>query len=280
MKKILIIIPVILIFITSCTERINIQLDSSFTRLVVYGALTTDTTRQYIQLSTTSSYYNAEAPTPVEGATLEISDDMGNTENLTEEEPGKYATSPVFAAIPGRTYTLRIELAQEINGNRTYMASSDVKLINSIDSIGLVYHADWGDKGFYEVTCYYQDPPTKDFYMFNIYKNGVLLTDTITNRAVTDDNFFNGNYTNGIGVGYLNQAKEKDVLSPGDVVTFQGCSITEDYFKFVQTLQTATGYQNPLFSGPPANVKSNVSDGAVGFFAAYSVAYASKVFQP
>jgi hypothetical protein len=280
MKKLIYIIPAILLIVSACTERIDIQLDSSYTRLVVFGNLTTDTTRQYVFLSKTTSYYYNEAPPPVTGAVLEISDDAGNSENLSEEEPGKYATSPLFAAIPGRTYTLRINLAEQINGQSSYIATSNVPTIHSIDSIGLVFHADWGDKGVYEVTCYYQDPPEKDFYMFNIYKNGVLLTDTISNRAVTDDSFFNGNYTNGIGVGYLNQDKEKEVLRPGDVVTFQGCGITEDYFKFVMTLQTETGYQNPLFSGPPANVKSNVSDGAIGFFAAYSVAYASKVFNP
>jgi hypothetical protein len=280
MRKLIYIIPVIILLISACTERIDIPLESSFTRLVVYGTLTSDTTTHYIRLTRTTSYYYNEAPPPVTGATVEISDDAGNSENLTEEEPGKYATSPQFAAVPGRIYTLRINLSEQINGQSSYIATSSVPEINSIDSIGLVYHADWGDKGVYEVTCYYQDPPSKDFYMFNIYKNGELLTDTITKRAVTDDNFFNGNYTNGIGVGYLYQSDPRAVLKPGDVVTFQGCSITEDYFKFVQTLQTETGYQNPLFSGPPANVKSNVSDGAVGFFAAYSVAYASKVFSP
>jgi len=211
---------------------------------------------------------------------VEISDDAGNNYPMTEVEPGKYATSPLFAAIPGRTYTLLIELAEEINGHKTYMSSSEVNTIYPIDSIGLVFQPDWGEKGFYEVTCYYQDPPTKDFYMFNIFKNGELLTDTIRNRFVSDDAFYNGNYTNGIGVGYLDQSYEREVLHAGDIITFQGCNITEEYFNFVVTLQTETGFQTPLFSGPPANVKSNISNGAVGFFTAYGVSYSSKAFQP
>ena len=280
MKKILFFTAAIFLFLTSCTERIEVDLDDSFTRLVVYGTITTDTTHHYVQLSTTSSYYYNEAPPPVSGASVEIADDLGNVVQLTEMAPGKYSTSPLFAAIPGRTYTLRIELAEEINGNKTYMASSAVNQIYPIDSIGLVSQPDWGEKGFYEVTCYYQDPPTKDFYMFNIYKNGEMLTDTITDRFVTDDSFYNGNYTNGIGIGYLDQSNEREVLHAGDTITFQGCNITEEYFNFVQTLQTETGFQTPLFSGPPANVKGNINNGAVGFFAAYGVAYSSKVFQP
>jgi hypothetical protein len=205
---------------------------------------------------------------------------MGNTEQLTEVSPGSYATSDDFAAVPGRTYTLRIDLEEEINGHKTYMAASEVKEIFPIDSIGLVAQPDWGEKGFFEVTCYYQDPPSRDIYMFNIFKNGILLTDTINERFVVDDEFFNGSYTNGIGVGYLDQSKETEILRPGDTITFQGCNITEEYYDFIVTLQTETSFQTPLFSGPPANVKGNLDNGAVGFFAVYGVSYSSLVYQP
>ncbi len=107
-----------------------------------------------------------------------------------------------------------------------------------------------------------------------------MLTDSIRNVFVSEDSFYNGNYTNGIGVGYLDQSKERQVLHTGDTVTFQGCSISEAYYNFIIEVQTETGFQTPLFSGPPANVKGNISDGAVGFFAVYSVSYASTVFHP
>jgi hypothetical protein len=279
MKKLIAYIPIFLILIASCTERIDIELDDTYTRLVVYGTITTDTATQYIQLSKTTSYYYNEAPPPVTGATVEISDDEGNTFTLTEKAPGRYGTSPLFAAIPGRTYTLGIELAEAINGHRSYSATSKVNAIYPVDSISLVSQPNWGEKGFYEVGCYYKDPPSKDFYMFNIYKNGILLTDTIDNQFVSNDDFYNGNYTNGIGVGYLDQSKPREVLHVGDTVTFQGCNITEDYYNFVIEVQTETGFQTPMFSGPPANVKGNIDNGAVGFFAAYGVSYASKVFR-
>jgi Domain of unknown function (DUF4249) len=280
MKKLLIIIPAFLLFLSSCTERIDIDLDETYTRLVVFGSITTDTTRHFVDLSATTSYYYNEAPPKVSGASVEISDDLGNIEILTEVAPGKYATSDDFAAIVGRIYTLRIELQEAINGHKTYTASSEVNPIYPIDSIGLVSQPDWGEKGFYEVTCYYQDPPTHDIYMFNIFKNGEMLTDTINDRFVSDDEFFNGSYTNGIGVGYLDQSNEREIIHPGDTITFQGCNITEDYYNFIVTLQAETGFQTPLFSGPPANVKGNLDNGAVGFFAAYGVAYSSLVYTP
>ncbi|HNQ82512.1 MAG TPA: DUF4249 domain-containing protein [Bacteroidales bacterium] len=279
MKRIHILYLLIPVILSSCTERIDIDLDETYTRLVVYGVLTTDTTTHYVTLSKTTSYFYNELPPPVSGAEIIISDDQGNEFTLQETEPGKYATSPLFAAVQGRTYTLNISLEEEINNFRNYTASTKVTSINPIDSIGLVHQPLWGEKGFYEVTCYYQEPPTRDFYMFNILINGKLVTDTINSRIVINDDFFNGNYTNGIGVGYLDQSKTDEILRPGDEVTFQGCNITEEFYDFVMTLQSETGFQTPLFSGPPANIKSNLSNGAVGFFTAYSVAYSSKVFQ-
>jgi hypothetical protein len=186
-----------------------------------------------------------------------------------------------FAAIPGRIYSLRVELKEPINDNSIYTARSSLPPINPIDSITFRLEENWGPEGIVQVQCYYQDPPTKEYYMFNIFKNGIWLTDTITNRFISDDEFYNGSYTNGIGVGFLNQGKSREKVNPGDTITFQGCSITEEYYNFIWTLQQeASGFSNPLFSGPPANVKGNISDGAVGFFAVYSVSYASNIYQP
>ncbi len=270
----------LLIITASCTERIEIELDETYTRLVVYGTITTDTTRHYVELSKTTSYYYNEAPPMISGAAVSISDSEGNRVVLTEVAPGKYATPDDYYAVAGRTYTLDVQLQEEVNGFKSYTASSLAKEIYPIDSIGLMYQPDWGEKGFYEVTCYYQDPTTRDFYMFNIFKNGVMLTDTLSNRFITNDDFYNGNYTNGIGVGFLDQANDREQLNTGDTITFQGCSISEDYYNFIFTLQQETGFSTPLFSGPPANVKGNISNGAAGFFAAYGVAYSSTVFNP
>lgn len=277
MRKIFWIFTLSLALAAGCTEKIDIQLDDTYERLVVYGIITNDTGTHYIGLTKTTSYYYNEAPPAVTGADVEISDDQGHTVTLTEVEPGKYATPPMYYGIAGRTYTLDINLHDAIDGNKHYTAVTGMNPIGKIDSIGLVPRPDWGEKGFYEVTCYYQDPPTKDFYLFNIYKNGELLTDSLSKIIISSDDFYNGSYTNGIGVGYLDQSKESEIVNVGDTITFEGGDITEDYYNFILAAQTESGFQTPLFSGPPANVKGNISNGAVGFFAAYSVTRSSKI---
>ena len=58
----------------------------------------------------------------------------------------------------------------------------------------------------------------------------------------------------------------------------QMSGITKEYYNFVQEVQIA-GFNIPLFTGPPANVVGNIDNGAIGFFAAYSVTRAKCVIK-
>lgn len=257
------------IVIFSCTEKIPIQLDDSYTRLVVDGAITTDTMVQTVILRTTSSYFYNEPAPMVSGAQLSISDGT-HTFSLKEDSAGVYRTDPFVYGIAGLTYTLNIKLEKPIGGHTDYKAISKLNPIGPLDSVSLLFHPDWAKSGIWEVKCYVQEPPTIDYYRFLIMKNHLLLTDTINEWFVTDDKFFNGNYTNGATVAYLQQGSARDGLAPGDTVTVEVNSIGKEYFNFITETQTELRGSNPLFSGPSANVKGNINNGAVGFFAAYS----------
>ncbi|HOW32570.1 MAG TPA: DUF4249 domain-containing protein [Bacteroidales bacterium] len=267
--KIIYITVVTLIVATSCTEKVDIQLDESYTRLVVDGSITSDTLAHTIRLTTTTSYYYNQPAPGVSGALVSITD--GTTVfPLTETSPGIYQTADTVAGSAGHTYTLNITLKQAIGGNTDYKATSYLNHVSSLDSVALKFQPQWGDKGFYEVKVYVQEPPTVDYYRFMIYKNDGLLTDTITEWFVTDDKFFNGSYTNGAAVGYLNQSNPSEQLDQGDVVTVEVDNIGKDYCNFIWNTQSEIRGANPLFSGPPANVTGNISNGAIGYFAAYS----------
>ncbi len=279
MKKILFFAIISIVILDSCTERVDIELDQQkFARIVVEGSIDTDTTAHLIKLTKTGDYFQNEPPQPVSGAAVTIITD--EEEFLLTEQPansGKYYTEPdVFGEID-KEYTLRILLNEEIGGKMEYTATSTIYPIAPLDSISLEYHDDWGPYNFWEVKCYVLDPPTTDFYMFNIYRNDTLITDTITNVGVTDDILYNGNYTNGIGVAFLNQAYKSQKVNAGDVLTLKVSRITQEYFDFVWQVQTEVSYQSPLFSGPPANVEGNISDGGFGFFTASSNSRASAV---
>lgn len=264
----------------SCTENIDIKLDSTYTRLVVEARFSTDTTAHKVTLTKTSSYfYNMPAPT-VSGAIVTI-DDGVNTFLLNENplHPGVYETTSNVYGVVGKTYHLLIKNV-DINNDgalEEYSSTSTIYPVNKIDSIVPHYKPE-RPKG-YEIKLYVLDPPTEDFYLFNVYKNSKLLTDTITEPMVVDDRLYNGNYTNGIAVGYLRDNKQDEIAHAGDTVQLEIWRITKDFYNFMFELRDATRSSNPLFSGPPANVKGNISNGAVGYFATYSISRAKSVIK-
>jgi hypothetical protein len=55
-------------------------------------------------------------------------------------------------------------------------------------------------------------------------------------------------------------------LSSGDVLTLHCSSVDEDFRLFVDEVKGSATPSNPLFGGPPYNVRTNISGGAAGFF--------------
>lgn len=263
---------IVVLFFFSCTEVIDIKLDSTDVRLVVDGKITTDTTIQFIKLTTSSSYFLNELPPVVSGANVKILYDNQEVA-LTEtfQGSGIYATPDNFYGEKGVDYTLNISLNDPIGGRKDFQAVSVMPETQfSIDSIVLEYQPNWD---FWAVNLYAWDPPSTDFYKIDAMRNGSILTDTAYRSNVTDDRFFNGNNTNGLMVMYL---RANEVL-PGDTITIILSSITKDYFEFFIELQTEAGHSNPLFSGPPANISSNVQPDGLGFFSTQSIVRASVV---
>jgi hypothetical protein len=269
-------ITIATLFMASCTERIDIELDTTYSRLVIEGLVTTDTTSHQVMLSWSTDYYNPATPEGVSNAIVTI-DDGFETITLQEstEHAGLYETPPDYFGVVGRTYTLNVDLAEPINEETNYTASCKLNYVAPIDSIALGYRDRFKA---YEVKIYAQDPPTVDFYAFNIIKNNIKITDTIKKVGVTDDRFFNGNYTNGAPVYFLRDDEPSDKVFPGDTITLQMSGITKEYYGFIVDIQLETfEFSNPLFSGPPANISTNLSGDAMGFFAAYSSSYSTVI---
>ncbi|MBK9292381.1 MAG: DUF4249 domain-containing protein [Bacteroidetes bacterium] len=268
----LLILALLLWFATSCTEKFDVKLDDTFARLVVDGSISTDTTVHYVKLSKTTSYFFNEAPPAIKGAQLVLSGPHG-TLALTElpDEPGTYATPPDFFALPDASYNLDIRLTEELGGASNYNAAiRSPGTAFRMDSIALEYQQPFD---FFLVKLYAWDPPTTDYYKYDALINGKAITDTASRSLVIDDRFINGNATNGLAVMFI----RGDELKTGDTLTLVMSAISNDYYDFFLQLRTQSGPSNPLFSGPPANIMSNIHEGGLGFFDARIVRRSSIV---
>jgi len=267
---------ILILTVLSCTERIEIDPGEGYTRLMVEGSFCTDKKIQTVLLSTTAGYFSNKPIPAVTKATVTISD--GNvTYKLSEISPGRYQTDTRISGISGHFYTLRIKLATPIGGFSEYSATSKISPPVVLDSIQLKFNPSWSEKGIWEVKGYFLDSAGPDYYRFLMFKNGIAITDTLSDWYVTDDQFFNGKYLMGSTLAWLQQDKANESLKKGDTVTAEIHVIEKEFADFIRSARSNMSGSNPLFSGPPANVKGNINNGAIGFFAAFSVSRAKIV---
>ncbi|MDT8308456.1 MAG: DUF4249 family protein [Bacteroidales bacterium] len=260
---------------SACTEKIDLTLDKSFSRIVIEGSITDEEKAHTVKLTTSTDYfYNQSAP-PVTGAVVTISDSV-NTFLLSETSPGIYQTDTHVAGVPGKTYTLTIN-GVDINGDgntEQYTASEKMRFPLILDSITTAIQNPGQHPPLYNVSGWGQEPPTlNDAYQWVYYINGTLITDTLSKTIFTNDQLVNGSYIPGL------MMFENIKAAPGDTLTVETRSITQQYLDFLINLMTETLWNMGSVGGPPANIIGNVDNGGLGYFSARSVNRCSNVLQ-
>ncbi len=278
MKKFSLTIGILAIITAACTEIIDIDLDTSDSKLIVYGSITTDTMNHCIRLTQSVPVYSTPQALPVSNATVYIMED--NTRyNLTEDfnNPGYYYTADNVYGKSSATYRLYIEDVN-INGVTSFQAETQMPTLiegyqtDYLDSINVTYNKDWDG---WVINGWAKEPQNmRNYYMFRVKINDVLYSDSLDNLILVDDKFFNGTTTSGVTYYFI---RERDTLKVGSKVTLELCAITSEHYQYLIEAQAASRPQFPLFSPPPANPRTNVNNGALGFFSAYAIIRTSYV---
>lgn len=190
MKKILYVVP-ILILLVSCTEKIDIDLNSADPQIVVEGSVATNGETTIIKLSNSVNFDESNNFPVVEGAFVELSDNLGNTELLDEISPGTYSTNSLTGII-GNTYYLSIT-----KDNKTLTSSSRIPKQVAFDTLRVEKSNGTGGPGGmgsttnYDVFVSYFDPGDET----NYYRFVELVNGEIKSSYIFDDRLSNGNYT-------------------------------------------------------------------------------------
>jgi len=273
----------LVLLLGSCTEEVDETYSTQYLGLVVEGSITTDTTVHQVILSKTGDPLNTQAELFVSNAIVTISCGT-DTFKLTENAKGVYETQPNVYGVPGKTYTLNISNVDVNNDGvlETYTANSLLKNENPIDSISFFLQNEGSDFKGCAINLYSQDiGGGRDYYLIKVSQGGDMLTDSIHEYQIANNSGFEGKYYDGITVYFLDYNKADEILADGDLVTLELDGITQDYYNFIDAYKKEYFPKNPIFSGPSANVPSNIlpSDKAVGFFAAYSVQRQSAIYR-
>ncbi len=108
--------------ISTCTEPFEIEDDTFENILVVNAILTDEVKQQEVLLSRTFSLKAEESELSTErNATVKVVDDLQNEYIFQETDPGKYVSTAIFSAQPGRTYQLLINT----NDGKSYTSNPE-----------------------------------------------------------------------------------------------------------------------------------------------------------
>ena len=252
MKKILYITAIFLLFV-SCEDIIDVNLNTADPHLVIEGTITNYPGPYSIKITRTTDYFNPTENSGVSNAVVNITDSEGNFETLIESTPGVYQTSTMQGVI-GRTYYLYVN----VNGQE-YEASSYMPDTTSIDFISYdkatTFQGEPDD--YYFITYFHDLIDVENYYRLKLYVNSELSNIIF----LTNDEWQDGK---DITFGML---AEKAVVN--DTIVIELMNIDTKVYDYYTTLNSILEDMF-IFSTSPANPNSNISNGVLGYFGAYS----------
>jgi hypothetical protein len=263
-----------LFFFSSCTKVINLNLESTATNIVIDAEITDSVTSYTVNLTQTVNLSDNNVFPAVNGASVYISDNAGNSNILTETVPGSgnYVTSNL-QGVDGRTYYLSVT-----SNGKKYTATSTMPYGVALDSVVTdtsSHHGGGGGFGGHgggsttpavpsvTVRAVFTDPKgVANYYRLIEYVNNVPNYNTI---AIVSDQGQDGSQIT------ENVVRRDTSIHAGDTVKVVLESIDANVYEYYRTLKQVTKTQTGIQTTVPGNPTTNLSNNALGFFSAYAV---------
>lgn len=252
------------LFFTSCEKTIELDIDQTPQRVVIEGYLTDVAEHNYVKVSKTNNFYTTGKTPRVTNATVMVEDSDGNIYNFVHyngqnaDSLGLYFPEVPLAGVAGKTYKLSVTTE-----GMTYTAEDQLLDLVPMDKLEYRVNEDEKDDPedagrFYEVLLFVKEPKeTKDYYLFKCYRND-SITYANENEVYYADDELIGEDLDGIPLPVY--------YAQNDRARVEVYSLTRDAFVYYRDLQKLLTNDGGLFGTPPANPRTNISDGALGFF--------------
>ena len=248
---------------TACEKTVILKTTPADEKLVIEGLVTDFPGYQYVKVSRSVSFYQTGKTPRVTDATVTVTDDLGTVITF-DHNPNAHADSagyykPLgFVGEIGRTYTLSVDV-----DGRHIEATDKLLPVLTLDSLEYQVNEDEEedpkiDYKFYEVLLYAKEPQdTEDFYLFNFYRNDSLVVYNPNDIYYADD----------VAIGEeINGIPSPVYYAIGDTARVEAYSLSRVGYIFYNDLSGLLNNDGGMYSPPPANPRTNLSNGAVGFF--------------
>ncbi|MEN8122318.1 MAG: DUF4249 domain-containing protein [Bacteroidota bacterium] len=265
MKKIIYLISALFLTI-SCTEEIDIDLNSSDPQIVVEGNLPNNGQPALIKLSKSVNFDENNDFPKVEGATVELSDNLGNSETLDEISPGLYSSN-TLTGIAGNTYYLTVNKEDKtLKSHSTIPNQVPFERLIVEKSNGAGGPGGMGSTTNYDVFVVYNDPGSET----NYYRFVEIINGEIKSSYIFDDRLNNGGKTKNPLISFNRN------LNSGDTLQVIMQCVDENVYDYFNSFGNLTG--GPGGSSTPANPYTNIEGGVLGYFNAHTYEMKQVIF--
>ena len=256
---------VFLLSLYSCVKKTDWPVTGNVPGLIVVdGILTDEPKRQVIRITYPTAALN-EIPTPVSGANVVINNE-DSTYQLMEIPAGSglYTTSSNFSAVLGKNYSLLIFFGEKVYSAKASMTPG--RVFNPLH-----YVKNDGDNLFhidYVASTFNTELPAMWEVMLDWSKvSGYEQTDS---SLCQKRMLFYTLPTLDVSEIFAPEM-EKISFPAGTRITEKRYSLSPNHAAFIRTLLSETNWQGGLFCSAPANVLTNLSSGATGYFGVCAV---------
>ena len=255
-------ILLLLLLIASCTEKADWDLAyQEIDVIIVEGKITSESKSHEVVL-TWPVYEMNTLPEPVSGAVVEIND-ARTIHSLTEDpsRPGVYRTDDRFAGEVGKGYRLRIRHEDRQVTAGAFMREAlpfpnmRLRLVQNNPPLYEAYINDQNGPSIIRMELDwshvrgYESLPSHENHAI-IYHYTLESVDV--NRIISPD-------------------REHVYFPPGTIVYREKESVSRPYGEFLKGLLSETDWRGGVFDVLPGNARTNLSEGAIGFFTAADV---------
>ena len=250
-----------ILLLASCEEATNWDLDMQPTDfLVVEAHLTNELKSHSVKLSRTMTDLNA-TPEPVSNAVVAVGTE-GVVVYFVEipEGSGVYYSDSVQAVV-NKTYQLYINVAGE-----EYWATTQMAPVEPLKPLS--YNLVNEEKGLYEINFQDSNDPSKKEYWISWGHLPAFQEDPVTETLAKTYHYT----LESIDVNQLFKPdKDKIQFPAGSVVLRKKFSLSDDQQEFYRTFLSETQWRGSPFDIEKGNVITNLSEGAIGYFAVSTV---------
>jgi hypothetical protein len=265
MKKLILHITLILAFF-ACEEKIDYNLKSKeIIRLVVEGMITNERKAHEVKLSLPVQNLN-ETPQHISGALVAITD-QENVYLLTEDpnQPGVYLTDSDVQGVFGKVYSIYIRIA-----DYEFIGSSYMIPVEPLQPLNVLVCPDDEDL-YYVETNNFGDPFMMEIF-YDWSSNGGCNGNNCQAKSIVY-------HLNSIDVNEIFKPDQEDVCFPsGTLIIRKQYSLNHHHQSFIRAMMNETNWRGGLFDIERGNIPTNMSEGAIGYFAAATVVSDSTYF--